>query len=228
MKQREAGTEASGFHTTNPSGSGINAVTELNGVNGSRADTTVAAMFSEIMSDYVPSQEQNAAISQPNSSRASPESTNPLDGAETTMQNNTWTPLEVTDYSLENWPNYNHGPTCELSAANSAIEQTSNLVTPTAAPRTQAIRKDPSGSQALTRSMGENPILSGYTQLGAPAKASSKPSENSNATVEENPLQYTFRRAPLAGPIIDYTTAGRSSHTPSSRASAPKPLLTQP
>ena len=161
MEQREAETKTSGFHTTNPFGSGINAVTELNGVNGSRSDTTIAAMFSEIMSDYVPSQEQTveiaAATSQPNSSRASPDSKNPLVEAETTMQNNTRPQLEVTDYSLENGPNSNLGPTCEPSAAN-AIELTSNLVTPTAAPRTPAIKRDPSGSQALTRSMGEKPL----------------------------------------------------------------------
>ena len=58
MEQREAGTETSGFHATNPFGSGINATIELNGVNGSRTDTTIAAMFSEIMSDYIPSQEE--------------------------------------------------------------------------------------------------------------------------------------------------------------------------
>ena len=113
MEHREAGTETSGFHTTNPFESGITATIELNGVNGSRTDTTIAAMFSEIMSDYIPSQEQiveiAAATSLPSSSRASPDSTNPLDGAETIMQNDIRPPLEVTDYSLENWPNYNHG-----------------------------------------------------------------------------------------------------------------------
>ena len=147
MDQREAGTETSGFHTTNPFGSGINALTELDGINESRLDTTIAAMLSEIMSDYVSSQEQiveiAAATSQHNPSRASPDSTNPLDSSETTMQNNTRPPLEVTGYSLESWPNTNHGPTCAPRAANSAIEKTSNLVTPMAAPRTPAIRRDP-------------------------------------------------------------------------------------
>ena len=224
MEQREAGTETSGFHTTNPFGSGIDAVTELNRANEGRVDTTIAAMFSEIMSDYVPSQEQNveiaAATSQPNSSRASPDSTNQVDGTEITMQSNTWPALEVTDYSLENWPNSNHGPTCEPSTAHSTIEQISNLVTPKAAQRTPASWRDPSGSQALTRSIGENPFLSGYTQPGAPAKASSKPAENPTAPVEENPLRYTFRTQSAADPNIDYTNADRLFHTPSSRASA--------
>ena len=146
MEQREAGTETSGFHTPNPFRSGITATIELNGVNGSRTDTTIAAMFSEIMSDYISSQEQiveiAAANSQPSSSRASPNSTNPLDGTEKIMQNNTRLSLEVTDYSLENWPNSNHGQTSEPSPANGTIELTSYLVTPVAAPRTPAIRKD--------------------------------------------------------------------------------------
>ena len=136
MEQREAGTETSGFHITNPFGSGISTIIELNELNGSRTDTTIVAMFSEIMSDYIPSQEQiveiAAATSQPTSSRASPDSTNPMDGAEITMQN-----------GLENWPNSNHGPTCEPNASNSTIELTSNLVTPVAAPPTLAIRRDP-------------------------------------------------------------------------------------
>ena len=202
MEQREAGTETSGFHTTNPFGRGINATIELNGVNGSRTNTTIAAMFSEIMSDYIPSQEQlveiTAATSQPSSSRASP-----LDDVETIMQNDTRPPLEVTDYSLENWPNSNHGPTCEPSAANGTIELTSNLVTTVMAPRTPVIRKDPPGSKALTRCIGENPFLSGYARQVAPAEASNNPSENPNASVEEIPLRYTFRAPPPAGPIMD-------------------------
>ena len=71
----------------------------------------------------------------------------------------------------------------------------------------------------MTRSIGENPFLSEYAQQGAPAKASNKPSENPDAPVEENPLQYPFRTPPPVGPFLDYTTIGRHSHTPSSRAS---------
>ena len=170
MEQREAGTERSGFHTTNPFGSGITARFELNGVNGSRTDITIAAIISEIMSDYIPSQEQiveiAAATSQPSSSRASPDSTNSLDGAETIMQNDARHPLEVTDYSLENWPNSNNGQTSEPNPANGTIELTRNLVTPVAAPRTPAIKKDPLCPQKLTRSIGENPFLNTIMSTG--------------------------------------------------------------
>ena len=181
-------------------------------------------MFSEVMSDYVPSQEQNAEIavatSQPNSSRASPDSTNPQDGAETTMQRSTWPPLEVTDNSLENWPNSNQGPTCEPSTADTPIEQNDTLMTPRADPRTAVVEGNPSDSQEMTNSIGGNPFRSGYALPGASAKASSRPAENLKTTVTENPLRYVFRTPPSAGPKVNYTNGSRASHTPSSQASA--------
>ena len=136
------------------------------------------------------------------------------------MQSNAWPPLEVTDYRLEGWPNSNHGPTCEPSTVEGAVTQTSDMVTPTAAPRTPGIRRDPPGSHALTSSVDKISFLSGYAQPGASMQTSNKPTENPTAPVEENPLQYTFRTPPTAGPSIDYTKTDRLSHTPSSRASA--------
>ena len=171
MERREANATISDLHATNPFRRGTEATTEQ---NECRLDSAIAAMFSEVMSDYVPSQEQNAEIavatSQPNSSRASPDSTNPQDGAETTMQRNTWPPLEVTDYSLENWPNSNQGPTCEPSTADTPIEQNDTLTTPQVDPRTAVVERKPSGSQEITNSIGGNPFRSGYALPGAPAK----------------------------------------------------------
>ena len=83
--------------------------------------STIVDMFPEFMSDYISNSEQNvemtAATGQPGSSQASPDSTNPVDGAENTTQNNAWPPLEVTDYSLEGWPNSNNKPLCEVGTA---------------------------------------------------------------------------------------------------------------
>ena len=84
-----------------------------------------------------------AAASQPNSSLASPDSTNPADGAETTTQSNAWPPPEVNDHSLDGWPNSNNRPTCELSTTEGAVTQHSDIATPVAAPRMPAIRRDP-------------------------------------------------------------------------------------
>ena len=219
MERREANATISDLHATNPFRRGTEATIEQ---NECRLDSAIAAMFSEVMSDYVPSQEQNAEIavatSQPNSSRASPDSTNPQDGAETTMQRNTWPPLEVTDYSLENWPNSNQGPTCEPSTADTPIEQNDTLMTPRADPRKP--ERNPSDSQEMTNSIGGNPFRSGYALPGASAKASSRPAENLKTTVTENPLRYVFRTPPSAGPKVNYTNGSRASHTPSSQASA--------
>ena len=147
--------------------------------------------FSEFMSDYIPNSEQNmeivAAGSQPNSSRASPDSTNPADGAENTMQSYAWPPLEVTDYSSDDWPNSNNRPICEPSTSREALTQDCNIATPIATPRKPEICGDPLGSHVLTSSEDRNPFLSGYVQPGAPTKALSKPVENPSTPVEENP-----------------------------------------
>ena len=101
----EAFWEQSGFHSTNPFASEIEMLSGVNASTGDAVSTMTMKLFSEVMSDYIPKSEQNAemvaATSQPNSSRASTDSSNPVDGAETTMQSNAWPPLEVTDYSFE-------------------------------------------------------------------------------------------------------------------------------
>ena len=97
MERHKARTEPSGFHATNPFGSGVEIVTGRNDLSENVLDTTIADMFSELMSDC----EMAAATNQPSSSRASPCSTIPVDGAETTKQSNAWPPLEVTDCILE-------------------------------------------------------------------------------------------------------------------------------
>ena len=75
MERRETNATISDFHATNPFRRRTEATTEQ---NECRLDSAIAAVFSEAMSDFVPSQEQNAEIavatSQPNSSRASPDS----------------------------------------------------------------------------------------------------------------------------------------------------------
>ena len=75
----------------------------MNAIAGNTMNTITMNIFSEFVSDYIPNSEQNmkmvAAESQPSSSRASPDITNPAEGAEITMQSNSWLPLEVTDYS---------------------------------------------------------------------------------------------------------------------------------
>ena len=66
------------------------------------------------MSDYIPSADQNTemttAAEQLGSSQASPDSTHPVDSTGNTTRSNAWPPLEVTDYSLEEWPNSNKKP----------------------------------------------------------------------------------------------------------------------
>ena len=149
------GNDFGKFHATNPYGNEIETMTRWNTLIEILLEPTIADMFSEIMSDYIPNSEQNAEIAaaeQPGSSRASPDSTNPVDGAENTTQNNTWPPLEVTDYSLREWPNLNNGPLCEKDTTEEAASHDSNVATPVAAPRTPLIHRDPSGSHALTNS----------------------------------------------------------------------------
>ena len=225
MERRETDATISDFHATNPFRRRTEATTEQNECG---LDSAIAAVFSEAMSDFVPSQEQNAEIavatSQPNSSRASPDSTNLPDNTETTTQRNTWPPLEVTDYSLENWPNSNQGPTSEPSIVNTPNEQNNTPMTPRTDPRTDPrtvdVERNPPGSQEITNSVGGNPFRSGYALPEAPAKTSNGPVENSKTNITENPLRYVFRTPPSARPKINYANASRTSHTPDSQASA--------
>ena len=164
--------------------------------------------------------EMVAAGSQPNSSRASPDSTNPAKGAEVTMQSNSWSPLEVTDYSSDGWPNSINRPICKPSTSKETVTQDCDIATPMATPRTPEICGDPQGSHAQISSEDRNHFLSGYVQPGAPTKASSKPIENPPTQVEENPLRYTFRTPPTTGPSFNPSNTERLPYTPSSKAKA--------
>ena len=221
MERCETNTTISDFHTTNPFRRRTETTTEQ---SECRLDSAIAAVFSEAMSDFVPSQEQNAEIavatSQPNSSRASPDSTNLPDNTENTTQRNTWPPLEVTDYSFENWPNSNQGPTTEPSIVDTPNEQNDTPMTPRADPRTADVERNPPGSQEMINSVGGNPFRSGYALPEAPAKTSNGPMENSKTNITENPLGYVFRTPPSVTPKINYANASRTSHTPDSQASA--------
>ena len=71
----EASWESNGPYKTNPFASEIKTLGEVNASAEDAMSTMTMNMFSELMSDYIPSSEQNmemvAAGSQPNSSRAS-------------------------------------------------------------------------------------------------------------------------------------------------------------
>ena len=221
MERRETNATISDFHATNPFRRRTEATTEQ---NECRLDSAIAAVFSEAMSDFVPSQEQHAEIavatSQPNSSRASPDSTNLPDNTENTTQRNAWPPLGVTDYSLENWPNSNQGPTSEPSIVDTPNEQNDTPMTPRADPRTADVERNPPGSQKMINSVGGNPFRSGYALPEGPTKTSNGPVENSKTSITENPLRYVFRTPPSVTPKINYANASRTSHTPESQASA--------
>ena len=104
--------------------------------------------------------------------------TNPVDGAENTTENNALSPLEVTDYSLEGWLSSNIKALCEVSTAEEAASQDSDIATPVAAPCTQSIQRDPSCSHALTNSAHQNPFLSGHTKPRGTSKAPNEPNKN--------------------------------------------------
>ena len=109
------------FHATNPFSNVIEDATHWETLTDNPQEPTIADMFSELMSDHISITEQNmemtTAAEQLGSSQASPDSTDPVDSTGSTTRNNAWPPLEVTDYSLEEWPNSNKKPPYETSAA---------------------------------------------------------------------------------------------------------------
>ena len=99
------------FHATNPFGSMIENTTRWETLTDNLQEPTITNVFSELMSYFISNAEQNtemtAVVEQLGSSQASPDSTNPVDGTGKFTRNKAWPRLEVTDYSLEEWPNSN-------------------------------------------------------------------------------------------------------------------------
>ena len=102
------------FHATNPFGNIVRDATSWETLTNSSPEPTITDMFLDFMSDYIPSTDQNTemttAAEQLGSSQASPDSTHPVVSTGNTTRSNAWPPLEVTDYSLEEWPNSNKKP----------------------------------------------------------------------------------------------------------------------
>ena len=212
------------FHATNPFGNEMEANIRWDTLIENLLESTITEMFPELMSDYVSNSEQNAEITaaaeQPSSSPASPNSTNLLDSAENTTQGNAWPPLEVTDYSVREWPNSNNKPSCETSTAEEITSQNSNLATPLAAPRIPSIHRDPLGFLALTNSADQNPFSSAYTQQAGPSKTSNNQNENPPTQIEDNPLRYVFKTPPPRSLSFGLANTERPTYTPSSKISA--------
>ena len=173
------------FHATNPFSNVIADATRWETLTDNPQEPTIADMFSELMSDYISNTEQNmemtTAAEQLGSSQASPDSTDPVNSTGSTTRNNAWPPLEVTDYSLEEWPNSNKKPPYETSAAEETASRNSNHSTPVAAPRTPSINKNPLDSHVLDITANrndQNPFLSGYAQKVGPSTAPTKPNDN--------------------------------------------------
>ena len=126
------------FHATNPFSSTTENSTRWETLTENLQEPPITDLFSELLSDPISNTEQNkettAAVEQLGWSQASPDSTNPVDSTGNTTRNNAWPRLEVTDYSLEEWPNSNNKPLRETSAAEEAASQSSNHSTPVAAP----------------------------------------------------------------------------------------------
>ena len=139
-------------------------------------------------------------------------------------------PLEVTDYSLREWPNLNNKPSSDMSTAEETTSQNSNLATSLAAPRTPSIHRDPLSSFALTDSADRNPFSSAYTQQAGPSKASNQ-NENPPTQIETNPLRYVFKTPPPRSLSFGLAnTERRPTYTPSSKTSvetAPDSTITK-
>ena len=214
------------FHATNPFGNIVRDATSWETLTNSSPEPTITDMFLEFMSYYIPSTDQNmemtTAAEQLGSSQASPDSTNPVDSTGNTTRNNAWPPLEVIDYSLEEWPNSNKKPQNETSAAEETASQNSNHSTPVAAPRTPLVKKNPLGSHALDISANrnnQNPFLRGNAQKTGPSTAPAQPNDDQPTQTEDNPLRYVFRTPPSRNLDLAPRRMDRLDHTPNSRAS---------
>ena len=222
QRMSESFLEPNRFHVTNPFASKIEKLGRSNASAERTMSTQTPTMFSEIMSDYIPNSEQNAemaAISQPNSSRASPDSATLADGVKNTTRSNAWPPLEVSNYTLDEWPNSNIRQTCRQNNTNEVITQASGIATPVAALLTPITCRDTLGPHAPASTEDRIPFLSGYTRSRASAKMPNKSVANQQTMTEGNLLRYIFRTSPMAGPSTGPDNAERLTYTPDSKAS---------
>ena len=84
-------------------------------------------------------------------------------------------------------------------------------------------QREPSGSHASTSSENENPFLHGFTPLTNPQ---ARPVDKQKNPVKDNPLRFTFRTPPVAGPSTNIADSEQLDHTPGSRISANAPYST--
>ena len=106
----ESNRQSSGFHATNPFASDVEELSRLSARAEIAADDMIANMFLyDVMSDNVSIADQNsqmAYFSQLNSSRASSDSANFING--TTMNcGNVWPPMNNSAIGWGDWPNSN-------------------------------------------------------------------------------------------------------------------------
>ena len=84
--------EPRNFHATNPFGSVMKNMTLWDTLTEDLLEPTITDIISEVMCDYISNLERNmeksAAVEQPGSSQASPDSTNPVGITENTTRNN--------------------------------------------------------------------------------------------------------------------------------------------
>ena len=191
----EPSRKPSGLHAATPFARNLETVPRSIAHTDDTTDAMIAKILLDIMPDNLSNADENAEMasaSQPESSRDSLDSTNSMDGAEATRQSNVWPPLEITNYSLDGWPNSNNRLANEQTTTNEWIPQTSTSATPEKAPPKTATPRDSSGSHASTSSENKNLFLRGFTPRKRQTKPQDKSADKPENPVEDNLLRLTF------------------------------------
>ena len=212
--------EPSVLHVTDLFARNVEALSSSNACAKNVTDAMTATMTLDEMSDNVSNAEQimeMASVSQPTSSRALPDSANPVDGARKTRPTKAWPPLDIPRNSLEHWPNSNNRLVDEQSTTSERIQHAGANTSPTSVSLKPGASPDPLDSRATAISSNKNPFLNKFVLLITPTTSPSRQRDKQETTGGTIPLKFMFRTptAVISGTCSDQPE--RAGSTPDSR-----------
>ena len=190
----ESTRQSSGFHATNPFASDVEELSRLSARAEIAADDMIANMFLyDVMSDNVSIADQNsqmAYFSQLNSSRASSDSANFVNG--TAMNcGNVWPPMNNSAIAWGDWPNSNGEQATSSNISKWVEDKNAGMALGEITPQV-SLGVDPLGSAI--------PMFAASRNAVADTASTSGNLLGKRETAREVNENYTFNTPPLLGP----------------------------
>ena len=221
---KESNSHPGNFHVTNPFASDVETLSRLSARAETATDDLIASMFLDVTSDNVFNAEQSSQMahtSRPNSSQASPNRANFVDGP-TINLDSVWPSLDASLIAWENKLNSNREQKVSSNISEWVQSRSVGTTLGRATPEL-SIREEPLGSGVPVFSADKNPFVdTSVTPTGSQlGKEKTK--------IEVDPLTYTFNKSLLLGPStlrLERTINSRCSR-PDSDVISPSSTITR-